>query len=96
MQAARYWRENKTWKDWIGRKGKVIVSTLVYTVNPQQLQFAPYSYVLVDFGGDRHEFMGAGHEEFSAGDLVVCVLRKLAIPKSHELIPYGIKVKRAT
>ncbi len=94
MQPAQYWRQNKNWHSWIGRKGTVVVSTLVNTVNPQQAHFKPFSYVLVDFGDERHEFMGAGNEEFLKGDQVICVLRKIATPEAHELIPYGIKVKK--
>lgn len=94
MQPPQYWRQSKTWQAWIGRKGTVVVSTLVNTVNPQQAQFKPFSYVLVDFGTERHEFMGAGHEEFVKGEEVICVLRKVATPESYELIPYGIKVKK--
>lgn len=94
MKPAQYWRQNKEWKKWLGRSGKVVASTIVRVAAPERTSFTPYSYVLVDFGQERHEFMGVGHQVFEIGQEVECVLRKIAVLSQEELIPYGIKVQK--
>ncbi|OGJ37674.1 MAG: hypothetical protein A2383_04145 [Candidatus Pacebacteria bacterium RIFOXYB1_FULL_39_46] len=94
MEPAQYWRANKNWSAWIGRQGTVLVSTVVRTSSPQQDSFKPFSYLLVDFGKEKKELLGVGHQEFQPGDKVVCVLRKISDPSSRELVTYGIKVKK--
>jgi uncharacterized OB-fold protein len=94
MQPAKYWRQNKTWQRWLGRKGQVIVATTIRVAADEQADFAPYDLVLVDFGQEKHLFMGAGHEVFQSGETVCCVLRKLAQPGSAGIVSYGIKVTK--
>lgn len=94
FKPAQYWRSTFQWQTWIGRKGKVVASTIIQIAPPELKEMAPYSYVIVDFGDKKMEFMGIGHEQFAEGDEVICVLRKLNIPNEKELIPYGIKVKK--
>jgi uncharacterized OB-fold protein len=94
MKPPQYWRQNKEWKKWIGKKGTVLASTIVRVSAPEQSAFTPYSYVLVDFGNEKREFMGVGHQTFEIGDTVECVLRKIAVLADHELIPYGVKVQK--
>lgn len=94
MQPAQYKRTTKHWNKWIGKTGKVIVATTVQVAPPEQARFKPYSYVLVDFGDEKHEFMGSGHEVFVSGDLVECVLRKTTAGDERGLIGYGIKVRK--
>lgn len=92
MKPAAYWRQSKTWQQWLGRTGTVIASTSIHVAPPQLAAFVPYSYVIVDFGSEKMEFMGAGQDELRVGDEVICVLRKLCVPSDEALIPYGIKV----
>jgi len=94
MRPAQYWRQQKEWQKWLGKTGTVVASTVVRVAAAERAPLVPYSCVLVDFGGERREFMGAGHETFELGEKVRCVLRKIAIPAKHELIPYGIKVSK--
>lgn len=99
MKAPQYWRSHPEWQKWLGRKGTVIASTLIRVAAPEMSELLPYSYVLVEFGdgktSHKKELMGAGHEVFAVGDTVECVLRKVAVPRGHELIPYGVKVTKA-
>lgn len=93
MNAPHYWRTNKEWARWINLRGTVIASTII-AVAPAGLEsLLPYSLVLVEFeNGERREFLGAGHESFSAGQTVRCVLRRLPPSSDADVIPYGIKV----
>lgn len=94
ISPAQYWRQNKDWKNWLGKQGKVIGVTRVHVAPPGQENFVPYSMALVDFTLEKRLFMVAGHEEVAIGDAVVCVLRKVAQPDERGIIPYGIKVQR--
>ncbi len=94
MHPAQYKRKTLDWNKWIGKKGVVVVSTMIQVAPPEQARFKPYSYVLVDFGRESHEFMGAGHATFVPGDEVECVLRKNSAGDEKGLIGYGIKVRK--
>lgn len=89
-----YWRQNTSWSVWLGKKGKVILSTLLQISSPDQKAYLPYSFVLVDFGGEKREFMGIKGEVFESGDVVECVFRKVSSPSEEGIIHYGIKVKK--
>ena len=90
----KYWRENKTWSSLLGKKGTVIFSTTIHTA-PELLQsYAPYPFALVEIGGKKYEFLGIPGEVLTTGDRVECVLRKTANVQSHEVIYYGIKIKK--
>lgn len=94
MKPPLYWRLNKNWSNWLGKQGKVIAATLVRVASPECEPLLPFSYVIVDFGQEKKEMMGADHEIFTIGDQVECVLRKTAQNEPHELIDYGIKVTK--
>ena len=93
MKPAQYYRENKNWSLWLGKVGTVVASTYIRVSSPEFEPFTPYSFVLVDFGDQKKELMGAGHEQLAVGDKVQCVLRKLATSGQQEIIAYGIKAK---
>lgn len=95
MKPPAYWRQNKAWARWLGQEGVVVASTLI-RVAPEGLeQFAPYSFAIIEFdGGVRAEFMGLPEEKLNPGDQVQCVLRKISIPDSREIVAYGIKVSK--
>lgn len=94
MQPAPYYRQNKTWGNWLGKTGAVIASTLVTVSSPELNHLAPYSFVLVDFGNEKHEFMGSSHDVFEIGDTIECVLRRTNINETSGLIDYTIKVRK--
>ena len=110
MKPAAYWRQNKEWKNWIGKTGTVVVATMVRVAPPDQELFVPYAFALVDFGTTKKEFMGAGNQELQTGDKVRCVLRKISgcfsggshngsddgsgYRGSRGIIDYGIKVEK--
>jgi uncharacterized OB-fold protein len=91
---AGYWRSTDDWKYWLGKQGTVVALTVVHVAPPHLKDFAPYSYVIVEFDGERRECIGADHQEFKVGDKVECVLRKMSVPSKEQLIPYGIKVAK--
>lgn len=96
ITSPQYWRGRKVWSAWLGRKGTVVVSTLIHVGSPAFSENTPYPYVIVDFGDEQHSFIGVGHEEFLPGETVECVWRKFGSGEAHEVIEYGIKVQRYT
>jgi len=94
QQSAQYWRARKEWSAWVGKKGAVIASTMIYVGSPALSAQTPYPYVVVDFGEVKHSFMGVGHEALQPGNVVECVWRKIDAVAPHEVIMYGIKVKK--
>lgn len=90
----RYWRENKAWQELLGKTGVVVRTTSIKTA-PSALQlYAPYSYAIVEIDGKQHECMSVSGELLEAGDHVQCVLRKTTATLPHEIIFYGIKIKK--
>ncbi|NCN87757.1 MAG: hypothetical protein GW941_02585 [Candidatus Pacebacteria bacterium] len=94
MKPAQYWRNKQKIKDYIGKTGQVIASTTIRTSSPGLTHITPYSYVIVDFSGEKKELMGVGNELLEIGDEVVCVMRKMELGAPQELIDYGLKVKK--
>jgi uncharacterized OB-fold protein len=95
MKPAQYWRETRQIKDYLGKTGKVISSTVIRASSPEFNYLVPYSYVVVDFVGIKKEMMGAGSELLSVGDKVICVMRKMGQTDDKNLIDYGLKVQKA-
>lgn len=89
---AAYWRQTSDWAPWLGQTGTVIAQTLVHVSSPELAALTPYAYVIVEFGQQRIECVGADHQPLAVGDRVQCVLRRAAIPSPSGLIPYRIKV----
>jgi uncharacterized OB-fold protein len=94
MKPAQYWRHKKQIKDYLGKLGQVVASTVIRTTSPGLSHMTPYSYVVVDFAGEKKELMGVGNEMLEVGDKVVCVMRKMERGASNQLIDYGLKVKK--
>lgn len=94
MKPAQYWRDKQQIKDYLGKTGLVVANTVIRTTSPGLSHMTPYSYVIVDFAGEKKELMGIGNEVLLAGDQVVCVMRKMSLGASHQLIDYGLKVKK--
>lgn len=94
IQPATYWRENKMWKQWIGRRGTVLLCTEVHVAPPGFEWLVPYSYAVVEFGSERREFVAAGQEKLQPGDEVTVVVRKLSQPDASGIIHYGLKVAK--
>ena len=93
IQPAYYWRQNKAWSQWLGKVGMVVSATMIRVSDDSRSNLTPYSYAIVDFDGEKHEFMGETNVELQIGDKVECVLRKMAIAEKSGLVEYGIKIK---
>lgn len=94
MKPAQYWREKQTIKEFLGRTGRVVANTVIRTTAPGLAYLTPYSYVVVDFEGEKREMMGVSGDILKSGDEVVCVMRKTELSEPNQLINYGLKVQK--
>lgn len=92
MQITEYWRSNKNWSKYLGKKGKVLSVSMMEVSASDQTALLPYAYLLVDLGKEKISLMGVAHQEFKIGDEVELVLRKIKKEASQEIICYGLKV----
>ena len=94
MQITEYWRSNKNWSKYLGKKGKVLSVSMMEVSALDQADLLPYAYLLVDLGKEKISLMGAAHSEFKIGDEVELVLRKIKKEASSEIICYGLKAEK--
>ena len=93
MQITEYWRSNKNWSKYLGKKGKVLSVSMMEVSASDQTELLPYAYLLVELEKEKISLMGVAHQEFAIGDEVEIVLRKIKKEASSEIICYGLKVQ---
>lgn len=94
ISPVKVWRRQKTIRDLLGEKGRVISWTRIFTPPPQFRHIAPYWIVLVELTNKQRicaqlvdfDF----HNEITKGMRVVVTLRKLRESVSDDVIPYTI------
>jgi uncharacterized OB-fold protein len=91
---ANYWRSSQKWQQLLGKKGKVVASTIIRVSSAALANQVPYAYLVVDFGDHKAELMGTDDLHFQPGEEVECVLRKIAASNEDEVVAYGIKVAK--
>lgn len=94
MQITEYWRSHQHWSKYLGKQATVLASSLMTVAAADQAALTPYSYVLVEVEGERLSLMGVVGEEFSVGEQVQLVLRKLKKEAQAEVLIYGLKVAK--
>lgn len=95
MQITEYWRSNKNWFKYLGKKGKVLSVSMMEVSASDQTDLLPYAYLLIELGQEKISLMGAAHSEFKIGDEVEIVLRKIKKEAPQEIICYGLKAEHA-
>lgn len=94
MQITEAWRSNKNWSKYLGKRGRVLAVSLMEVAASEQIAFLPYSYLLVDLGDEKISLMGVASQNFSIGDEVEIVLRKIKKEAQAEVIVYGLKAEK--
>lgn len=93
MQITEYWRSNKNWSKYLGKKGKVLSVSMMEVSASDQTELLPYAYLLVALEKEKISLMGVAHSEFKIGDEVEIVLRKVKKETLSEVICYGLKAQ---
>ena len=94
MQITEYWRANKNWAKYLGKKGKVIAASMMEVAASDQTELLPYAYLLIELEQEKISLMGSAHQQFSIGDEVQIVLRKIKKEAQEEIICYGLKAEK--
>lgn len=92
MHPAQYWRTNKQWKNWIGKRGRVVACTVVHTPPPEYEMSAPYHLALVEFSNQKKLFMAPPSLTIEVGQEVEVVLRKGGHTSRESIIEYQLKI----
>lgn len=90
------WRDTKKLKNYLNKKGKILVWTKIY-VAPEVFEHqTPYFAGIVEFGdGEKRslEIVDCNEEDLKEGLEVVTVVRKIGKVEKDEVVEYGIKVR---
>lgn len=91
---ARLWRESKKLESELGKVGKIIASTTIYSAPNRYEHQVPYNVAIVQFeDGTRQPYEVVDAEAVKIGLRVKAVIRRIGLSEPEELIEYGIKVK---
>ncbi|MBU1000642.1 hypothetical protein KKE78_04585 [Patescibacteria group bacterium] len=90
------WRHHKSIKNYLGKKGKIIVWTKVFVAPAGFEHEAPYPVVIAEFtDGKRIPLQLVEYEEkhLKPNQKIITVVRRLGKVKLDRVIEYGIKAK---
>lgn len=94
ISPVKVWRRQKTIRDLLGKKGKVISWTKIFTPPSQFRHIAPYIIVLVELTSRQRICAQLAdydmHTNVKKGMEVVITLRNLRESVSDDVIPYTI------
>ena len=92
----KLWRRQKNVASLIGRKGKILLWTIIRVPSKSFVDQAPYPVVIVKVE-NRENMIGQlvdwQKEDLKVGREVVCVLRRLSTEEKEGVIYYNIKFK---
>lgn len=92
----KLWRNQKKIASLVGKTGKIVSWTVVRVPPAGFSDQAPYPVVVVELEGDKRitaQLVDWRPEHLLQGQRVVTVIRRVVLPNSEGVIPYGIKVK---
>jgi uncharacterized OB-fold protein len=94
ISPVKVWRRQKTIRELLGREGKVITWTKIFTPPPQFKHIAPYTIVFVRLTDGQNicaQLVDCMDDSaLQEGQSVLVTLRKLRESVSDEVIPYTI------
>ncbi len=92
----KVWRRQKEIRKVLGKKGKILVWTKIFTPGADFKKYAPYPVVLVELE-NKEKIYGqlADYEDvdLKIGRKVISILRKVRSSTDEEVIAYGVKFK---
>ena len=92
----KIWRRQKEIRKILGKKGKILAWTKIYTPGTDFKKYAPYPVVLVELKNNEKEYgklVDYRDEDLKTGREVVSILRKVREPSIDGVITYGVKFK---
>jgi len=92
----KIWRRQKEIRKILGKKGKILAWTKIYTPGTDFKKYAPYPVVLVELENNEKAYgqlVDYRDEDLKTGREVVSILRKVREPSIDGVITYGVKFK---
>lgn len=97
ISPVKIWRRQKEIRKLIGKSGRIVAWTKIYTPGSDFKKYAPYPVVLVELFENKEKIYGQlvdyEKEELKTGGLVVSILRKVRSSSEDGVIAYGVKFK---
>ena len=90
------WRRQKVSKQFLGKIGKIVTWTKIFSPGNDHKNYSPYLVSMVEFeDGEKTygQLVDTISENIHAGAQVEGVLRKLQEPTKNEIITYGVKFR---
>jgi hypothetical protein len=92
----KIWRRQKEIRKILGKKGKILVWTKIYTPGTDFKKYAPYPVVLVELENKERvygQLVDYDNEDLKIGSKVFSILRKIRSTTDDGVIAYGVKFK---
>lgn len=92
----KIWRRQKEIRKILGRKGKIVVWTKIYTPGSDFKKYAPYPVVLVELESKEKiygQLVDYKDPDLKTGGEVISILRKVRSSTDEGVIAYGVKFK---
>lgn len=96
ISPVKIWRRQKEIRKLIGKKGRVVAWTKIYTPGSDFKKYAPYPVVLVELENKEKvygQLVDYEKEDLKNGSQVVSILRKVRTSSEDGVIAYGVKFK---
>jgi hypothetical protein len=96
ISPVKIWRRQKEIRKLIGKKGRVIAWTKIYTPGSDFKKYAPYPVVLVELESKEKiygQLVDYEKEDLKTGSYVISILRKVRASTEDGVIAYGVKFK---
>ena len=96
ISPVKIWRRQKEIRKILGKKGKVLVWTKIYTPGSDFKKYAPYPVVLVKLKNKEKiygQLVDYKNADLKVGSEVISILRKVRSSTNEGVIAYGVKFK---
>ena len=93
---ARIWRETQKLNSFLGKKGKVVSFTTVYSAPLGFEHQVPYHVGIIKLEDSQSvacQIVDCHKKDLRIGLPVKTVIRRIGMSQPHELLEYGLKVK---
>jgi len=96
ISPVKIWRRQKEIRKVLGKKGKVLAWTKIYTPGSDFKKYAPYPVVLVELKNKEKiygQLVDYKNADLKVGSEVISILRKVRSSTNEGVIAYGVKFK---
>lgn len=92
----KIWRRQKEIRKVLGKKGRVLIWTKIYTPGTDFKKYAPYPVVLVKLENNEKiygQLVDYEEKDLKIGGKVISILRKVRSSTDEGVIAYGVKFR---